>query len=564
MKVGFLLYSIASTLATCAAVYYSYQLKTQFYPTALYLTTNKACLIVLGNMGITIAFLLGRITVKLFLGSLKDVEVEHLNDKIGTTIMDTLLAMTIFHESLDARYAPLFLALLFSKIFHWVSSDRVDSLDHSPPTGLFPLSRLLALIQVLLFTDLSYVYYSYITTMSKGPSVMLLFGFEYTVLFVIALTTQAKYCLILYDTKMKEGRWEHKGVVLLYLEFVADMLRLGLYLGFFSLIMAYYGMPLHIIRHLYLTFRSFHRRVKELLQYRKATSNMNQRFPDVGPEELARTDRMCIVCREEMQTGKKLPCGHILHFQCLRSWLERQQTCPICRASVLAEDHQQENRAQQQPQQQQQQQQADNNANNNNNFDVQGIPNNVVWMQLPNGQVYPFFPPQNFQHQPQPQQQQQNLGRTQNVTPNIPTTPSNAPSSSSSSLHSTFTTQTQTTTTSTFTNEEEINPIREIESLSSQLQVIQNRLKLLHQLFLQKENANNYNTTPSFATTTSTTQPSTFTDSPSFEEDELLERAIQESLKEKKSEKNSPQLSDSPDDLRKRRLLRFSSNPGQQ
>ena len=27
-------------------------------------------------------------------------------------------------------------------------------------------------------------------------------------------------------------------------------------------------------------------------------------------------------------TPKKLPCGHIFHFQCLRSWLERQQSCP--------------------------------------------------------------------------------------------------------------------------------------------------------------------------------------------------------------------------------------------
>lgn len=32
---------------------------------------------------------------------------------------------------------------------------------------------------------------------------------------------------------------------------------------------------------------------------------------------------------------KKLPCGHILHFACLRSWLERQQICPTCRQPVL-------------------------------------------------------------------------------------------------------------------------------------------------------------------------------------------------------------------------------------
>lgn len=70
------------------------------------------------------------------------------------------------------------------------------------------------------------------------------------------------------------------------------------------------------------------------------------------------SDRTCIICREEMVaatnnqntpgnaeaandatnagntqegpnvTPKKLPCGHIFHFQCLRSWLERQQSCP--------------------------------------------------------------------------------------------------------------------------------------------------------------------------------------------------------------------------------------------
>lgn len=39
---------------------------------------------------------------------------------------------------------------------------------------------------------------------------------------------------------------------------------------------------------------------------------------------------------DERQRPKKLPCGHILHFSCLRSWLERQQVCPTCRRPVLA------------------------------------------------------------------------------------------------------------------------------------------------------------------------------------------------------------------------------------
>ena len=33
--------------------------------------------------------------------------------------------------------------------------------------------------------------------------------------------------------------------------------------------------------------------------------------------------------------AKKLPCNHIFHISCLRSWFQRQQTCPTCRMDVL-------------------------------------------------------------------------------------------------------------------------------------------------------------------------------------------------------------------------------------
>ena len=34
-------------------------------------------------------------------------------------------------------------------------------------------------------------------------------------------------------------------------------------------------------------------------------------------------------------SSKKLPCNHIFHASCLRSWFQRQQTCPTCRMDVL-------------------------------------------------------------------------------------------------------------------------------------------------------------------------------------------------------------------------------------
>lgn len=39
-----------------------------------------------------------------------------------------------------------------------------------------------------------------------------------------------------------------------------------------------------------------------------------------------------------MTEAKKLPCGHLFHVHCLRSWLERQHTCPTCRAPLLGSE----------------------------------------------------------------------------------------------------------------------------------------------------------------------------------------------------------------------------------
>lgn len=100
------------------------------------------------------------------------------------------------------------------------------------------------------------------------------------------------------------------------------------------------------MRDVFMTTRSFVKRLHALLRYRQALRDMNK-YPDATAEELGREDT-CIICREEMQPWdaanpgqversrpKKLPCGHILHFGCLKSWLERQQVCPTCRRPVV-------------------------------------------------------------------------------------------------------------------------------------------------------------------------------------------------------------------------------------
>jgi len=183
------------------------------------------------------------------------------------------------------------------------------------------------------------------------------------------LNTISKYLLSAYELRRAGQRggenappWESKSMWVFYIELatgvfsiflpcapshveIPDFLKLSTYLVFFAIIITFYGLPLNIVRDVYITARSFVSRLRALHRYQTATRNMDQRYPNATADEMtAMTDRTCIICRDEMilheagetpvnpdgpnTTPKKLPCGHIFHFYCLRSWLERQQSCP--------------------------------------------------------------------------------------------------------------------------------------------------------------------------------------------------------------------------------------------
>ncbi|KAL8948098.1 MAG: hypothetical protein Q9222_005689 [Ikaeria aurantiellina] len=268
---------------------------------------------------------------------------------------------------------------------------KVETLEQQPPANprLFH-TRLSAALSLSVFFSVYMLLFCVGTVLQQArPNMMVMFAFEFAVLTVLSLSTTARYALSLYEIAMikrqiAQGRerlrhrtenplsddeangaeidtagWEEKGQWIFYLDIATDFFKLVLYLAFFCVLCMFYGMPIHIIRDVALTVRSFYKRIRDFIQYKQATKDMNARYPDATAEEIQRED-VCIICRENMtvwqdstntpgaetpqaahqpiderQRAKKLPCGHLLHFACLRSWLERQQICPTCRMPVL-------------------------------------------------------------------------------------------------------------------------------------------------------------------------------------------------------------------------------------
>ncbi|MCJ1251353.1 E3 ubiquitin-protein ligase hrd1 [Trapelia coarctata] len=412
----FAAYAGTSTVLATAVIIRALHQRANFYSASVYLAQSSACLMILTNLVLlgVCGVLLG--LQKLLYGPLRPIEIEQLYEKAWFAVTETCLAMTIFREELGAWFVVMFVSLLVGKVWGWIGEGRLEILEQQPPANprLFHTRLSISLVLSIAF-EMYMLNYSIQTVRRQArPNMMVMFAFEFAVLTVTSISAFTRYIISLYETaviksqtniRLEERRqqirrereeaaraaepsaenpvvdttpiddeleeldidvpgWEEKGRWVFYLDLATDFFKLILYIAFFSVLCMFYGMPIHIIRDVALTIRSFYKRINDFLRYRHATRDMNERYPDATAGEI-RNEDVCIICREGMRAWsdgreqpepaadgalpavdphratderlrpKKLPCGHILHFACLRSWLERQQNCPTCRRSVL-------------------------------------------------------------------------------------------------------------------------------------------------------------------------------------------------------------------------------------
>uniref|UniRef100_A0A1I7Y8G8 E3 ubiquitin-protein ligase hrd-1 n=1 Tax=Steinernema glaseri TaxID=37863 RepID=A0A1I7Y8G8_9BILA len=324
---------------TALTITNAYLEKKQFYPAVVYMTKSNASLAVMYVQVVVLGYLAFQLLRKIFFGQLRAAESEHISERMWHAIMETCLAFTVFRDELSYTFALQFLLLLFVKCFHWLSEDRVDYMERSPVITISFHTRIISLLALLSAIDSYSISSAYFYSLQAGVTAQMVFGFEYAVMMTMVIHVAIKYVLHMHDLRSLHP-WENKAVYLLYAELFINFIRCILYFSFAFVMWRVHAIPLFAIRPFYMTMRAFHKAMNDVILSRRAIHAMNNMFPLATEEELSQGDNTCIICREEMTVmsgAKKLPCNHIFHPNCLRSWFQRQQTCPTCRTDILAE-----------------------------------------------------------------------------------------------------------------------------------------------------------------------------------------------------------------------------------
>ncbi|KAJ2784088.1 hypothetical protein H4R18_001310 [Coemansia javaensis] len=154
--------------------------------------------------------------------------------------------------------------------------------------------------------------------------------------------TLVKYAAYAWDSDSTES-WEARSDAVLMCEFATDICILVLTLAHYTHILVINGVALNIVSVLvFFNIRSIasklFRKTRRLVAFRKAVESMRCQFPDATKDDIIRFNDRCSICREVLLTAKRLPCDHLFHRSCLRSWLVRHLSCPTCRIALSSAD----------------------------------------------------------------------------------------------------------------------------------------------------------------------------------------------------------------------------------
>lgn len=308
------------------------------------------------NMAYCCLFLFGKIIQRVVFSDLRASELQQIQDRFWNFIFYKfififgVLNVQKFNEVM--WWTAWFTLLGFFHLFTQLCKDRFEYLSFSPTTSPWSHAKVIGLLIVLVLCCNGLLFICLFVGWPDGIHTFTFMLAECMLLLIKIIHGLIRYGIHLWDighTTMWEGRstWSYNTDLMMDLTmYTVDfahhlhmLLWSNIFLSMASLVLCMQ------LRHL---FYEIKKKLAKHRNYVRIIKCMESRFPLATEEELIKNNDDCAICWDSMGAARKLPCGHLFHNSCLRSWLENDTSCPTCRQS-LASDLQPEQEEERQP-----------------------------------------------------------------------------------------------------------------------------------------------------------------------------------------------------------------------
>ncbi|MES1907812.1 MAG: hypothetical protein MHM6MM_000855 [Cercozoa sp. M6MM] len=325
-------YASISAIAVLGSLLMCWQSEQQYFAAMRMMVTEKLYFVSLVNFACVAVVALVKGVVAFFLGELRLIETEKARDSAVVKMVDVMLALAILNLSLSVYTFASCVFLLGMRYLFVVSRERLDRVGREDSQSLLLCARALAFAVLLLFCNVIVV-----LNADSGSLVSLsnYVTFECAIIVVEQVASLAHFFVLFVDTRRYNHRWSRRPQLQFFVDICAHSCSLLLYAAFFVVLSMTTRTPLFLLREVLAAIGKVLARVSQYVSYRRLMRNIDSALPDATPEQLEQAHGICIICRDDMDHGKTLPCGHIMHLDpCLRTWLEQHSRCPVCRADI--------------------------------------------------------------------------------------------------------------------------------------------------------------------------------------------------------------------------------------
>lgn len=263
---------------------------------------------------------------------------------VNYMIFNLLAVSAILDPRLDMvlKWGSWLLLMASMRILCDLARSRFKALiTYTPNAAWWIHGKIVTLLLILLCADFLVFYWSmHIRSEFTKDQLFLVFS-ECFSLFVVAIGALIKYGTYYVDNVYFSGTWEHRGSYSYYTDLFSKSIILMVSLIYYVTVLHLHGVSLNIFFDILIIIRlvvilvSLRTKFIAYQNYRQLSNHIANLYKPLSAEEIEEYNDDCAICRDPMLAALRLPCGHIFHTTCLRSWLEHNHNCPTCRFALI-------------------------------------------------------------------------------------------------------------------------------------------------------------------------------------------------------------------------------------